>query len=108
MNNVVIKNYELFENTINKIEDSYQNIMDIFEEEKIYIERINETETWTGEAQRTIYKKYKQLEKNYEPIEETLKIYINFLRNTLDSYKKLEDHLIQNLSNNNSNLDVNS
>lgn len=106
MNNLLIKDSIMFENVIDKLENSYQNIANIFEEEQIYIERINQTEIWTSESQKVIYKKYKELEQNYDLIKETFKIHINFLRNTLDSYTKLEEHLIQNIQGND-NLDIN-
>ena len=108
MSMITITNSQEFESIINKIEKSSLRIESLFNEEGKTFENINETDIWTGKAQGIIYNKYKDLEKNFAPIEETLQIYVAFLRNTLDSYKQLEENIMKNTETNENNLDVNS
>ena len=108
MSNITITNSNDFEKIIEKTEISRKNIEDIFNDESTNIENINATNIWTGKAQEALYRKYKELEKNFLPIEETLEIYIAFLKNTLESYKQLEEKTLSNMDVNNNNLDINS
>lgn len=108
MNTITITNSDEFEKIITKIEISRQKIANIFFEDTQNIEKIHETEIWTGKAQDSLYRKYKELEKNFSPIDETLQIYVSFLNNALNSYKKLEQKTINNMDINNQSLDVNS
>ena len=108
MSMITITNSEKFEAIINKIEQSSLRISALFSEEGKIFENINATDIWTGKAQKVVYNKYKDLEKNFAPIEETLQIYVAFLKNTLDSYKRHEENVINNIEINKSNLDVNS
>ena len=108
MSMITITNSEKFETIINKIEQSSLRISALFSEEGKIFENINATDIWTGKAQKVVYNKYKDLEKNIAPIEETLKIYVAFLKNTLDSYKLHEKNVINNTEINEFNLDINS
>lgn len=108
MSMITITNSEKFEAIINKIEQSSLRISALFSEEGKIFENINATDIWTGKAQKVVYNKYKDLEKNFAPIEETLKIYVAFLKNTLDSYKRHEENVINNTEINEFNLDINS
>lgn len=108
MSKIVITNSQEFENIIKKIEKSHQEIVQVFQNEKNNMESINETDTWSGKAQTTIYCKYKQLEQNFAPIDETLQIYIQFLKTALKDYKELEENFNNNIDSNLENLNVNS
>lgn len=108
MSNITITNSQDFEKIISKIESSYQAIEQVFQSEKTNMENINETDIWTGKAQGSIYRKYKELEKNFSPIEETLQIYIQFLKNTLSNYKQLEEKVNKNIEDNINSLNINS
>lgn len=108
MKKITITNSNEFEKIIEKIETSRRNISDIFAEESNNIEYINETDIWTGKAQNVLYRKHKELEKNFSPIDETLQIYVAFLRNTLESYKNLETKIVKDIEINSDNLNINS
>jgi len=108
VSNITITNSDDFEKIIQKIETSRKNIVDIFNEDSQNMENINATDVWTGKAQDSLYRKYKELEKNFSPIDETLQIYVSFLNNALNSYKQLEQKTINNMDINNQSLDVNS
>lgn len=108
MGNIVITNSDEFEQIINNLERSFSRINDIFKDEKDRINIINKTDIWTSKVQETLYDKSLLLSKNYAPIEEATRIYIKFLRKTLDEYKAFEKTTNQSISQNLENLDVNS
>lgn len=108
MKKILITNYNQFNEIILSFEKSLSNIKEIFSNENKTFEKINETSIWTGKTQQVIYSKYKLLAKNFEPIEESIQIYIDFLKNTLQEYKDNEDYLNKNLELNDENLDVDS
>ncbi len=103
----IVFNTEKFSQIINIFEDSRKNICEIFEQEKANVELINKTSIWSGPTQEKIYDKYQQFQKNFSPIEDALKVYIDFLKKTLDDYNKLEDTLNKNLEELTEELDVN-
>ena len=106
MNTITITNSNEFEKIIEKIETSRRNILEIFSEDSNNIENIHETDIWTGKAQDALYRKYKELERNFSPIDETLQIYVAFLKNTLESYKEFEEKTIKDTDINSNNLDI--
>ena len=108
MNHILITSSEDFELIILKLEASIPNILQILKDESSNIEMINGTDIWSGQAQKAICEKYKELENNFPIIIESLNVYINFLKNTIKSYKELETTLLQSQESNDSNLTVNS
>lgn len=108
MNQIVITDSAQFEDVINTIEKTLPKIHDIFENEKRNTEEINGTSTWTSETQKVIYEKLKLLQNNYDPIDDSLRIYLNFLKKTLQDYKNIEAHIEKSAEANNFQLDVNS
>ncbi len=108
MNKIVITSSDDFENVISNFETSLNKIKDIFEKESSLVETINGTDVWTGATQEVIYDKHKELEKNFEPVKESLQIYINFMKKTINDYKYLDTKIDVDAIDNSSNLDVNS
>ncbi len=108
MNHIVIEDSNEFENIIKKFEISYKKIKETFAKEKGNIESINSTDVWSGETQKVIYNKHHELQKNFEPIEEALNLYIEFMKKTLDDYKAFETKTNENILQNEQELDVNS
>ncbi len=108
MNEILITDSSQFENVIQNFEKSLAKIKEIFANERRNNEEINATDTWTSSTQEVIYRKQKELEENFTPIEEGLELYISFMRKTLEDYKKLEQTINRNAENNNFQLDVNS
>lgn len=108
MSNIVINDSSEFERLINNFELYCKNIVDILNNEKKNMTNINSTDVWSGKAQEALYGKYVNLEKNFEPIEQTFQIYVNFLRNTLDGYRAIDKKINNDIEANVSNLDVNS
>ena len=108
MNQITITDSAQFEDVIKTFEQTLFKIQDIFANERRNIEEINGTSTWTSETQKVIYEKFKLLEKNFSPIEQSLKIYINFMKKTLQDYKNIEAHIDRSAQESSVQLDVNS
>ena len=79
MKKILITDYNQFNEVFFNFEKSLENIKEVFSNENKNFEKINETSIWTGKTQKVIYNKYKLLANNYEPIEESIQIYIDFL-----------------------------
>lgn len=107
MSKVVITDSSKFEIIVQELEKSIPRIGDIFIKETNEFDKINDTDTWSGETQQVIYQKYQELTKNYEPIKESLENYVKFLKVSLENYKKFEDSLNNMMENNNESLNVN-
>ena len=105
---ISITSFSDFQEAIDTYEDCLKNIKEIFHNEKTNIENINGTSTWTGATQEVIYNKHVMLQKNFSPIEEALQVYINFLKKTLADDQNYLNTTDINISDNDSNLDVNS
>ena len=71
------------------------------------MEKIDNTDTWTGEVQKKIYAKYNEISNCYNPIVESLETYIKFLENVVSNYKRFEENVNNNLENNFDELNVN-
>lgn len=106
MNKVVITNSEEFEQIIMSLENSYNKIKDLFQNQKRNVEEINSTDTWTGATAEVVYNKYKLLTSNFNPIEYSLEIYIKFLRKTLEDYKRAEEEIDKNINDIQESFDV--
>ena len=110
MNKVVIKDSAKFREVIENIEAVFPRIQDAFQSENRNSESMNgEGETWKGQSQEKLYEKYQELAKNFTPIEETIALYIRFLKKTLEDYEALEqqtNNMIEEYANNQ--MDVNS
>ena len=107
-NKVVITDSNQFENVISVFESTLPEFKKIFENERTITKEIDNTPTWTGEAQRALYGKYKALEANFNPIVESMEIYIRFLKKTIEDYKALDKELMQKAEEYNEQLKVNS
>ena len=108
MNNITITDSAQFEEVINSLEISYNVIKEILKKEIDNKERINKTDAWSGPAQEAMYDKYVKLSNNFEPIDYSLKLYIVFLKKTLEDYKRIEEEINKNIDILQDNLDVNS
>ena len=108
MNKIVITSSDDFERVIVNFETSLSKVKDIFDKETTLVETINATDVWTGATQEVMYSKHKELEKNFVPIEESLKLYIDFMKKTLSDYKALEEKIDSNAEANSDSLNVNS
>ncbi len=108
MNDIVITNFNDFEKSISVFKESLDKIEEIFDKQDKTVEQINSTEIWTGQIQKTIYNKYIELHENYELIEDALSTYIRFMQKVLSDYKKLEETIDKNASDNAVQLDINS
>ncbi len=108
MNRIVITDTNKFEEVIQVFEQTLPNIKNHFESERRISNEYNATKTWTGKSQEALYKKYTELERNFNPIVESIEIYIRFLKKTLEDYKKLEQQLNQKAEDFSEQLNVNS
>jgi phosphoglycerate-specific signal transduction histidine kinase len=109
MNQIVIKDTEKFEEVIDNIEKELPSIKNTFQSEARNSVDMSGTDVWKGQAQEKLYEKYKQLEQNFTPIEETIALYVRFLRKTLEDYIALENSLNAKIDEYSGNqLDVNS
>ena len=108
MNQVVITSYTEFQDVINSLENSKNNLSDLFDRERENVEKINETDTWSGSSATSFYNKYVALNNNYDNICNSLDIYIRFLKKTLNDYMKMEAAINNNIEAVANSLDVNS
>lgn len=105
---IKISDTNRFENIISNIEVSSIKISEIFDRTDTNMERINGTDTWNGITQEECYNKYKELSSNYGSINDSLKIYTNFMRQIVDNYKNVENQLNNNINESTTQLDINS
>ena len=108
MSKIVITDSNEFENIIYNLEMSLPRIKEIFQNETNDMENINQTDIWSGKTQEIVFNKYCELKENFSPIEESLQIYIDFLKNTLSDYRTLENKFKNDMNLNDQNLNVNS
>ena len=87
-NGLVIKNIGEFQEVIDELKTSLNNLNNIFDRQNNNVTRINQTEVWSGSAAKSFHDKYVQLNKNYPQIAYSLDLYIKFLEKTLEDYKK--------------------
>lgn len=107
-NNIVITDSAKFQEVIDSFEESIKKITDIFSNQVKNVERINETDVWSGKCAQAIYSKYTKLNDNYAAIEYSLRVYLGFLKKTLEDYTLIEAEINKNMENVASSLDVNS
>lgn len=107
-NGIVITDSGKFENIINNFNNAIVNIEKVFENENNNFKKIDSTDLWNSDLQKCITNKYNELSRNYGDIDDALKTLSNFMKNTLDAYKRLEDKLQSDMTDNNEQLDVNS
>ncbi len=105
---IVITDFNAFEEVIKSIENSCSRIKETLDSEKQNKERINNTGIWSGDAQQAMYEKISLLCENFPGIESSCEIYIHFLKKTLDDYKAMINALNANTDNIAESLDVNS
>lgn len=109
MNKIVITDTAKFEDVINNIEAILPSIQNTFQSQRRNSEGMSGGTTWKGQSQEKLYEKYQTLEQNFAPIEETIGIYIRFLRKTLEDYIALENSLNAKVDEYSGNqMDVNS
>ena len=90
MNKITITDSDKFQEVIQTFRETLPSIKNCFESERRNSIDIGGTDVWKGKAQEKLNEKYKMLEQNFDPIVETMEIYIRFLQKTLDDYKELE------------------
>ena len=104
---IIITNSLEFEQIIANLKESLKRIKDSFDNETNFMKKIDNTDIWTGEVQNKVYLKYKKISNCYVPVIESLSLYIRFLENVINDYKKAETSINQSIENNLENIDVN-
>ncbi len=104
---IEITDYGKFEEVINKMQSSLDNLHDLFANERKNDSTLSDGSTWVGKAAEHMYSKAIELEENYEPIEYSLNLYIAFLRKTLEDYKLIDEAINKNAEEYSYELDVN-
>ncbi len=106
---ILITDFNEFEEIIKSIEGSVNRLKDMFNSENQNMERISGANTtWTGSAQKVMYEKYKYLTENFPGIEASCEVYIHFLKKTLDDYKAMVAAINANTDDMSESLNVNS
>ena len=108
MNNITITDSDKFAEVITSLENSYNKLVEIKENENINKETINATDVWTGNAQKSMYDKFDELINTYEKVDYSLDIYIKFLKKTLEDYKLINDEISKNIDKVENELNINS
>lgn len=107
MSKTIVNTVE-FQNEIGVFEDSLKNIRSIFAKERGNLQQINDGKAWVGKTEEALYANQTTFQKNFEPIEEALEVFINFMKKALDDYNRFEATQVKNLDEGSSDLDVNS
>ena len=107
MSKVVITDTNRFESIIGDLENTLRTIEDVFASQNNNYRTIDGTDVWKGETQEVISNKYDDLTKNYEPICDSLRNYIKFLKITVSNYKNYENTVDKTIENNETELNVN-
>ena len=81
---------EGLQSEIDEFETAFSNIQTIFDRERRNLNEMNNGHTWVGSTQ------------------EAMEVFINFMKKTLEDYKRFEETTIKDQENNTSELDVNS
>ena len=108
MNNKEIIDTEGLQSEIEEFETAFSNIKDIFARERKNLNEMNNGHTWVGSTQEAMYEKQVEFQNNFEPIEEAMEVFINFMKKTLDDYKRFEQTQMKDQEDNSTDLDVNS
>ncbi len=110
MNNSIIeiKNPLELQEAINQMKESLSKLRDIFSKQKNNVERINETQVWSGDAAKIVYRKYLMLNNNYDPITYSIDLYIKYLEKVLEDYRRMDIEISKNIDSATDALDVNS
>lgn len=107
-NGIVITSEAEYLEVVSELKASLKVLEDIFLRQKSNVEKINETNVWSGASSKALYSKYKLLNNNYDQISYSIDLYIKFLEKTLEDYKLLIKEQEKNIDAMESSLDVNS
>ena len=107
MNNMYI-NTEEIRNTITKFNSKINDIENIFKNIDDNVRKIDGTDIWDCELQRSYTKKYNELSQHYDEIISSLNYLVKFMDDTAQKHDNYEASLQRNMENNNTNLNVNS
>lgn len=105
---ISISDSNSFENVISKMETSNNNIKEILEKVNVTTSKVDDTDIWTGLAQKEFTNKYNELKSNYDDVNNSLTENVKFLKEIIDKYKTAEDQANRSIDNNDIKLDVNS
>ena len=108
MSNIVIEDFNRFESIINDFNNMTNKLSDLLKNENNSFNSLSEKNIWQGDLHEILINKYTELSTNYETIINSLNGIENFMRNTLEEYKLLENSLNNDLSYNANNLDFNN
>ena len=100
-------NTEGLEQEIQVFESARANIKEIFNQERKNLLKLNNGHMWVGQTQEKMFEMQTRFQNNFEPIDEALEIFINFMKKIVDDYKRFENTRINNLEDNSDNLKVN-
>ncbi len=103
-----IVSFAKYMETITALKEQQEKLKSLFQNQRRNAEKVNGTETWTGRAQRAMFEKYQELNANYDPIEYSVGIYIDFLRKTAEDYMLVNQAIERNIDTFIESLDVNS
>ena len=103
----VFINTEGLEQELSIFENSLTNIKNIFQNERNNLNYMNDGHSWVGKSQQTMYNKQIEFQQNFDPIEEALQVYIDFIRKSLEDYNREESTRVKNIEENLDNLNVN-
>ncbi len=111
MNNSIkdieIKDPQAVYEVIKELKESQQVLKDIFGRQKTNVEKVNETEIWSGDAAQAFYRKYSMLNNNYNEIEYSVDLYIKYLEKVMEDYRLAGQAISKNIDEMAENLTVN-
>ena len=105
---ISITSIEDFDKIVSNLKTCLNNIKVSFEDETKSINTLMDNPTyWSGKSRDKAYEKYDTMSNMYPKVEESLQNYINFLEDTSNRYKELEESTNSALENYSDELNVN-
>ena len=99
---------EQLEKLISALEKNAITVKEIFNDLDSKLKTFDgNNDVWQGKVQEALYENYCDVSKRFPDIVEQLNNYNVFLRNTVDNYKKEEEHIDTSIDINKENLDIN-
>ena len=108
MSNISITDSNKMETVIHNFNNIISNIEATFEKEDNNFKKIDSTDIWNSDLQKSVTNKYNELSGKYGEVIDSLKTLSSFMNKTLNEYKRFENELNASIKDNSNQLDVNS
>ena len=105
---LIVLNPDGLDKEINEFEKSKEKIRQIFDRQKKNMLMLDNGHSWVGKSGEAMFKKQQSFQRNFDPIIEALDVFIKYMKDSLEEYRKAEKETMKSLEINSESLDVNS